>query len=104
MDVEITFEVLVTAAAIPIAAGIVTSFVALVKMVFPTVDARVSGALMAFIASGALYIVTGFALWQSGSMATANDFLGLFLTWLGVATGSVGIKATSDHIADVRSQ
>lgn len=94
---NITFEMLVTAAAVPIAAGIITTLVALLKSSFPVLDARVSGASMAFILSAILYIAAGFALRQPGVPFTPNDLLNVFLAWLAVASSAVGIKATFDH-------
>lgn len=93
---NITFDMLVTASAVPIAGSIITVLVELVKKAFPVVDARVSGASLAFGFSAALYVCTAWAIAQSGSF-TPNDALNVFLSWLAVASASVGIKSTWVH-------
>lgn len=94
----VTFEALVTPGGIVVAAGIVTSFVQLLKTSFATLDARVSGALMAFLASAVLYVATGVALAAMGKITDPNAALNVFLAWLASATSSVGIKSAYDHI------
>jgi hypothetical protein len=93
---NITFEMLVTAAAVPIAAGIITTLVTLLKTSFPILDARVSGAAMAFALSALLYVFAGIALRTDAW--TANDALNVFLAWLAVASAAVGLKSTFDHV------
>jgi hypothetical protein len=94
---NITFEDLLNAAGAVVAAGIVTTLVQLIKAVLPTLDARVSGALMAFVLSGILYVL---AAVQVG-VADLNGGLNVFLAWLACATAAVGIKSTVDHVRTV---
>lgn len=90
---DVTFASLVTPGGVVVAAGIVTPLVQLVKGVFPVLDARVSGALMAFVGTAALYAVTAGAV----GVTTPDAGLGIFLAWLSCATSAVGIKAAFDH-------
>jgi len=101
---NITFELLVTAAAVPIAAGIVTTLVALLKSAFPILDARFSGASMAFVLSAILYLFAAFALRTPGQSINPNDLLNVFLAWLAVASSSVGIKSTWDHVTTAKAK
>ena len=90
---SITFADLLTQAGVVTAALIVTTLVQLIKGVFPLLDARVSGALMAFILSAVLYVFVGLA-----TGVTSLDLgLTVFLAWLSCATSAVGIKAGIDH-------
>lgn len=95
---NITFQDLVSVAGVVIAGGIITALVELVKTAFPVVDAKISGAAMAFIASAALYIVTGAALASMGAIVDPNGMLNVFLAWLAAATSAVGIKSTWAHV------
>lgn len=89
----VTFESFLTPAGLVIAAGILTGAIQLIKATFPALDARVSGAVMAFFLSLVLYAATGFAV----PPHSPNDVLALVLAWLGCAEVSIGIKATADH-------
>ncbi len=99
MNVDITFASLLTPPGVIAAAGIITALVQLLKGVFPLLDARVSGALMAFVLSAVLYLLAGL----STSVGTLDAGLVVFLAWLSCATSSVGIKATVDHVGTVGS-
>lgn len=89
-----TFADLLTPPGVVTAAATITVLVQLVKGTFPAIDARVSGAVMAFAASALLYVLTaaatGIPTWDAG--------LTVFLAWLSCATSSVGIKATTEHV------
>ena len=91
---NITFASLLEPAGVIVAAGIITTLVQLIKAVFPALDARVSGALMAFLASAVLYVLAGLAT----NVVTLDAGLLVFLAWLSCATSSVGIKSTIDHV------
>ena len=97
---NITFAALLEPAGVVIAAGIITTLVQLLKSVFPPLDARLSGALMAFLASAVLYLLAGLAT----NVSTLDAGLAVFLAWLSCATSSVGIKATADHVTSVTSK
>lgn len=92
-----TFADFLTPAGIIVAAGIVTALVELIKGVFPAVDERVSGALLAFTITGLLYVFTALAV----PPPDPNGFLTLFLAWLACATSAVGIKSATAHVQAV---
>lgn len=94
-----TFESLLTPEGITGAAVLTTTFVALIKGVFPVIDARVSGALMAFVLTAVLYILTAFAT----KPADLNGLLTVFSAWLIAATAAVGIKSAATHVQNQRA-
>lgn len=93
-DPPLTFASFLTPTGIVAAAALITGFIQLIKSVFTVVDARVSGALMAFVFSAILYVLTAFAT----GVTSPDAGLAVFMAWLACATSSVGIKATSDHV------
>ena len=97
MPTSITFASLLEPTGIIVAAGLVTTLVQLIKSVFPMVDARVSGALMAFVGSALLYVLAA----VSTGISTLDAGLVVFAAWLACAASAVGIKATVDHAQDV---
>jgi hypothetical protein len=96
---DITFGSLVTPAGIVVSAGAITTLVQLLKSTFPVLDAKLSGALQAFILSAALYVVTGLVL-QAASPLTPDAALGIFMAWLTCATSAVGIKSAVTHATE----
>ena len=92
---NITFASLLTPEGIVIAGGLITSLVELIKRVLPTIDARVSGALQAFILSAVLYVLAGIAT----SVGSLDAGLTVFMAWLACATAAVGINSTVTHVA-----
>jgi hypothetical protein len=90
----ITFASLLTATGAGIAAVVITTLVQLLKTVIPTLDARVSGALMAFVLSALLYLVAGIAT----SVATLDAGLNVFISWLTCAVAAVGAYSTVVHV------
>jgi hypothetical protein len=90
----LTFAVLVTAAGAGIAGVIITTLVQLIKTVLPAIDARVSGALLAFVLSAILYLVAGIAT----GVSTFDAGLNVFVSWLTCAVASVGAYATITHV------
>lgn len=92
-----TFEDFLTPQGIIVAAGIVTAFVELIKSVFPIIDERVSGAFLAFVVTGLLYVFTALSV----PFAGPDGFLAIFLAWLACATSAVGLKATTAHLQAV---
>jgi hypothetical protein len=91
---DLTFQSFLTPEGVVAAAAVITVLIQLLKGVFPAIDARVSGALMAFVLSAVLYVLTALAV----GVADANAGLAVFLAWLSCATSSVGIKSTADHV------
>lgn len=91
---DITFADLLTAQGAVIAGGIVTTLVELIKRVLPALDARVSGALMAFVLSAILYVLAAVAT----SVGDLNAGLVVFLAWLSCATSAIGISSTITHV------
>lgn len=94
----VTFEDFLTPAGLTIAAALVTGFIQVLKATFAGLDARVSGALMAFVITAVLYAATGFAV----PPHDPNGVLTIFLAWLGCAEVAIGIKATADHYVATR--
>lgn len=92
----ITFAQLVTPGGAAIAAAIVTGFVQLLKT-NQAIDARRSGATLAFLASAVLYVVTALAL----QPLTADGYLGVFVTWISCGLAAVGIYAGGSHVAEL---
>ena len=91
---DLTFQSFLTPQGVVAAAAIITVLIQLIKSVFPAIDARVSGALMAFVLSAVLYVLTALAV----GVVDANAGLTVFLAWLSCATSAVGIKSTADHV------
>ena len=73
-------------------AAFVTSIVALLKGVFPSLT--VSGALMAFVLSAVLYVLAG----VSAGAASLDAGFAVFVSWVACATGAVGINGTYRHV------
>ena len=96
----ITFASLLTPEGIVAGAALITAMVALIKAVFPVVEARVSGALLAFVLSAILY-----ALAASATGARDLDaFLAVVVAWVSCATSAVGIHSATVHtVKAVRS-
>ena len=84
---SITFAVLLTAAGTGIAAGIITGFVALIARVLPTLYAKISGALLAFIVSAILYVLAAVAV----GVDNLDQVLVVFIAWLTCATAAIGV-------------
>lgn len=96
---NVTFASFLTADGIIAAAAAVTLLVQLIKTVAPMIDARVSGALMAFVLSAVLYVLAGISV----GVPTLDAGLPVFWAWLACAAASVGIKASTDHVVAVRA-
>lgn len=90
----LTFASFLTPPGVVAAAAVITGLIQLLKSVFPGLDARVSGALMAFVGSALLYVLTAAAT----GVGNPDAGLAVFMAWLSCATSSVGIKAVSDHV------
>lgn len=99
-----TFENLITPEGVVIAAGLITGLVQLLKTSFPIIDARISGASMAFVLSAVLYVVAAWALTSNGVISGADGFLAVFMAWLAAATSAVGIKSSFDHATGTSSK
>ena len=93
-----TFASLLTPEGIVGAAALIVTFVQILKAALPVIDARVSGALLAFMATGALYAVAAWVLPHT----TPDALLQVFAAWVAVAGLAMGIKAGSDHVQAVR--
>lgn len=84
-----------------LAAGAFTSvFVQMMKGYFPTLDAKVSGALQSLFFTSLLYIATGLVLASEGIVNGPNGILWVFIAWLTVASSAIGIKAGFTHAAN----
>jgi hypothetical protein len=94
-----TFADLLTPEGMVIAAAMIVTLVQVVKAAIPMLDARVSGGLMAFIASALLYIGAAIVLPKE----TVDVLLQTFAAWLVVASSAMGIKAGADHVNALRA-
>lgn len=90
----VTFASLLTATGAGVAAVIITTLVQLVKTVVPAIDARVSGASLAFLFSAVLYLLAGIAT----GVGTLDAGLTVFVSWLTCAVAAVGAYATMQHV------
>ena len=95
----VTFASLLEPGGVITAAVIITTLVQLLKAVFPTLDARVSGALLAFVFSAVLYVLAAFATGADN----LDEGLLVFLAWLSCATSAVGIKSAVSHAVEVNT-
>lgn len=93
-----TFASFLTPEGIIAAGSLITAFIALLKSVFPAIDAKVSGAVMAFVLSAILYLVTALVI----GLPDADAYLTVLASWLACATAAVGVHSTIKH--GVRSQ
>lgn len=88
----LTFDMLVTGAAIPIVGGVIMALVELVKTAFPIIADKISGATLAFIFSAALYVAAAL-VFKGSTGLTPDQALNVFLSWLGVACSAIGVKS-----------
>lgn len=95
----LTFAALLTPEGVVAAAALTTAFIALVKNVFPVIDAKVSGALMAFVFTGILYVLAAFAT----NVSALDAGLTVFMAWVSCATSAIGINSAATHVVEVRS-
>lgn len=94
-----TFASFLTPGGAIVAAGLVTALIEVIKAAIPSLDARVSGALLAFALTALLYVFTGLAVGTPNPDAVLN----VFLSWLTCATSAIGIKSAGTHIAAVKA-
>ena len=95
----LTLASLLEVAGIAAAAALTTGIVALLKSVFPPLDAKVSGALMAFVITLVLYILAGL----STGAGDLEAWFAVFVAWLTCATAAVGVYSTVNHVAETRT-
>lgn len=86
-----TFAAFLTPEGIVVAGGLITAFVQLTKTVFPIVDEKVSGAVMAFGISAVLYAITAVVV----GISTPDQGLTVVASWLACATAAVGVHSTA---------
>lgn len=96
----LTFAFLITPPGILVAAGFTTTFVQIIKGTFPTIDARISGLMLAFFFDAILYATAALALVGNGTIVTADGILWIFAAWLACVAGASGIKAGFTHVVD----
>ena len=92
-----TFQELITPAGIIAAAALIVSLVQVIKAAFPLVGERVSGALLAFIATGVLYALAAWVL----PHGEPDQLLQVFAAWVAVAGLAIGIKEGGTHVGNV---
>lgn len=90
MDSTPTFASFLTPEGIVVAGGLITALIQLVKTTFPLVDAKVSGAVMAFSASALLYVVTAIVV----GVGTPDQALTIIASWIACATAAVGVYSS----------
>lgn len=95
-----TLSTLLSPEGIVPAAALVTALIEVLKASFPALSARVSGALMAFLISAALYLLAGIA----GAAPTADGAFLVFASWLACATAAIGIHGSASQIAKTASK
>lgn len=86
-----TFASFLSPEGIVVAGGLITALIQLVKVTFPLIDERVSGAVLAFGASALLYIVTAIVV----GVSTPDAYLTVIASWIACATASVGVYSTA---------
>jgi hypothetical protein len=91
-----TFASFLTPEGIVVAGALITGFVQLLKSTFPAIDAKVSGAVMAFACSSVIYIATTLVVGDF----TPDALLLVGASWVACATASVGVYASVQHARD----
>lgn len=97
MPDQITLALLLTPGGGVVAAAVIRQLIEVLKVAIPGLDARVSGALQATIASLVLYVV----VWLTAGALTAESGFVAFLGWLGCSAAAIGINSAIDHVARV---
>lgn len=95
---DVTFASFLTPPGMLVAAGLITTLVALLKTSIPPA-ADWNGATMAFVLSALLYGATAVAL----APATPDGYLLVFTAWLTTAAGAVGIKNVGGQVQQART-
>ena len=88
-----TFASFLTPEGIIVAGGLITAFVQLLKTTFPPIDAKVSGAVMAFSLSALVYIATAIVT----GISTPDGALTVIASFIACGTASVGAYASVKH-------
>jgi len=92
---EITIAELFTAAGAGAAALVVRQVVELAKAALPALDARVSGALQAFVLTAAVYLAATLAVPEQ---QTPDGILAAVVAWVTCATAAIGIDQSWSRI------
>ena len=95
----VTFASLLEPTGVVVAAAIITAVIQLIKGVSPAIDARISGATMAFVLSAVIYVLAAI----STGVKDMDAGLLVFMAWLSCATSAVGIKSATTHVAESRA-
>lgn len=90
MDTNPTFSSFLTPEGIIVAGALITALVQLAKTVFPIINEKVSGAILAFSASALLYTATALVV----GISTPDAALTVLASWIACATASVGVYST----------
>jgi hypothetical protein len=93
----LTLAALFTAGGAVAAAALVRQLIQVLKAAFPMLDARVSGAALAFVLAAVLYVLA----FAACGPFNAEGVFAAFLAWLGCAVGAIGINATVSHVDEV---
>lgn len=98
VDAAPTFASFLTPPGMLVAAGLITTLIAVLKSAIP-VFAAANGATLSFVFSALLYVVTAVAL-RPGN---PDGYLLVFTAWVTVAAGAIGIKNVGGQVQQARS-
>lgn len=91
METSPTFASFLTPEGIVVAGALITALIQLLKRTFPVVDERVPGAIMAFVLSAVLYLLTAVVV----GVGSPDAYLTIIASWLACATAAVGVYSTA---------
>lgn len=92
----IGWEDLATLAGATVMGPLIAALTEALKRAFPPLDARVSGATIAFVLTLAIYVMAGIALWPEVGLML---LLG-FVNTVGLA---IGTNSAAEHVLEARS-
>jgi hypothetical protein len=88
-----TFASFLSPEGIVVAGGLITALIQVVKVTFPLVDAKVTGAVQAFVLSAVLYVITALVV----GVDSPDAYLTVIASWLACATAAVGVHSTAKY-------
>lgn len=94
----VTFASFLTPPGMLVAAGLITTLIALLKASIPQF-AALNGATLALVFSAVLYVLTALAIHP----VNPDAYLLVFTAWLTTAAGAVGIKNIGGQVQQARA-
>jgi len=85
---------LTTVAGATAASVLIATVVNILKAVFPSLTARVTGALWSFLGLSVIYAIG--AVVQASALADANQWLAWFISWVGALALALGVNTAAD--------